>query len=151
MVRVPTSARCPMPNSQADRLVNHFCWATTRFAGAVLVVLFFFLPETSHLALLRRKAHFIRTKTGVMSYQAASELKRQTNLGAAVKETFFRPFELLFLDPIVFLMSLYLVRDETICCLPIAATLTQRSFILTLNQGSAIRTSIPLPRWVSPR
>ena len=74
------------------------------WTGVILTCLIF-VPETYHPVLHTRKATALRASTGNSAYQSASELAKRSNfLSTKIVQSLYRPFQLLFLEP----MSLYL-------------------------------------------
>ncbi|KAJ5716911.1 hypothetical protein N7488_002557 [Penicillium malachiteum] len=83
-------------------------WLLTGLSGAMLLVMYMFLPETYAPALLAKRAELLSKTTG-QTYQSALESSQTTismseKLGIALS----RPWILLFREPIVLLLALYL-------------------------------------------
>ncbi|KAA8645033.1 uncharacterized protein ATNIH1004_009244 [Aspergillus tanneri] len=73
------------------------------------ILLFFFLPETFSPNILYRRARRIRKITGNSNYMCEAEIELQAVRPQDVLfESLIRPFELCFLEPIIFLMNLYI-------------------------------------------
>ncbi|KUJ19116.1 MFS general substrate transporter [Mollisia scopiformis] len=67
-----------------------------------------FVPETYAPVLLSQKAAAMRKSTGNESYYSASEKTRASRpLSVALKESLYRPFQLLFLEPMCTLLCIY--------------------------------------------
>ncbi|KAI0782198.1 MFS general substrate transporter [Abortiporus biennis] len=81
-------------------------WINMIFAGAVCVPIAF-IPETFAPVLLKRRAAKLRIETGDPNIVTEQELFKQP-LGELLKEAFIRPFEMLFTEPILLLLSLYI-------------------------------------------
>lgn len=76
--------------------------------SGVLSVVFVFVPETYHPVLLSQKAAAIRKSTGNESYYSASERARASRpLSKVLVESLYRPFQLLFLEPMCTLLCIY--------------------------------------------
>lgn len=82
-------------------------WVTLIVAGVILILTILFLPETYAPMLLSWKAKHLRAVTGNDKYRSPLEL-RQDTLGQRVGAALTRPFGLLFREPIVMAMALYL-------------------------------------------
>lgn len=75
---------------------------------AINLICVIFTPETFHPVLLARKAEALRKSTGDTNYHSASELAMaQKTVASAILQSLYRPFQLLFLDPMCFLLCLY--------------------------------------------
>ncbi|KAL2851938.1 major facilitator superfamily domain-containing protein [Aspergillus pseudoustus] len=84
-------------------------WQLLWVSAFTLVVLFFFLPETYAPNILCRRARRIRRITGDSNYMSESEIElRQLDPKVVLFEALVRPFQLCFLEPVVFLMNLYI-------------------------------------------
>lgn len=77
------------------------------FSGTLTVVGFLLIPETYASVLLKRRAAALTKATG-KEYRIKSEAKEKQELGPLFKTALSRPWKLLFREPIVFLLSLYL-------------------------------------------
>ena len=67
-----------------------------------------FVPETFHPVLLARKAEAIRKRTGNPSYHSVSELARASRpLSQALRQSIYRPFQLLLLEPMCLSLCIY--------------------------------------------
>ncbi|KEF57997.1 uncharacterized protein A1O9_05920 [Exophiala aquamarina CBS 119918] len=80
-------------------------WLLSIVSGAICVVTFALMKESSALIILERKARRARKETG------NDKLRSKLHTGRASKELFMlailRPTKMLFMSPIVFLLSLY--------------------------------------------
>ncbi|WFD45017.1 hypothetical protein MPSI1_003693 [Malassezia psittaci] len=72
------------------------------------VILFFTLPETSGETILTRRARQLRKQTGCNLYRSRGELKdRQFTLFGLLLDTFYRPLELTFTEPVLLCSNVY--------------------------------------------
>ncbi|TVY78381.1 Efflux pump atB [Lachnellula suecica] len=77
------------------------------WTGIILICLLF-VPETYHPVLLHKKAAALRKSTGNSAYHSLSEDARASkSLSQALVVSLYRPFQLLFLDPMVLSLCLY--------------------------------------------
>ncbi|KAL2013984.1 hypothetical protein VTN00DRAFT_1509 [Thermoascus crustaceus] len=83
-------------------------------------------PETYHPVLLKWKAQHLRRLTGDKRYRAAIEV-RQTTFLYRLGHALYRPFLLLFREPIIILVALYL----TVIYIILSTFLTGYTFIFT--------------------
>ncbi|OJJ69763.1 hypothetical protein ASPBRDRAFT_56567 [Aspergillus brasiliensis CBS 101740] len=84
-------------------------WELLWVSGFTLVLLFFFLPETFAPNILSRRARRIRRIVNDQRYASESEIEiSQVASRDVLFESLVRPFVLCFLEPIVFLMNLYI-------------------------------------------
>ena len=82
-------------------------WITLIISGGVLIQIFLFQPETYAPILLKWKAAHLRALTGDDRYKAQVEIRGESfprRLGRAL----YRPFLLMFREPIIILVALYL-------------------------------------------
>jgi DHA1 family multidrug resistance protein-like MFS transporter len=78
-------------------------------SGFALIFLIFFLPETSANNILYRRTVRLRKLTGDDKLKCEPELEGETmKMMDIVKMTLIRPITLNFLEPIVFLLNLYI-------------------------------------------
>ena len=78
-------------------------------SGACLVVLFFFLPETSSANILYRRAVRLRKSTGNDKLKCQPEIDAENmSRNEIIMMVFIRPFSLSFGEPIVFFLNLYI-------------------------------------------
>jgi MFS family permease len=76
--------------------------------SGILSVVFIFVPETYHPVLLSQKAAAVRKSTGNELYYSASERARASRpLSKVLVESLYRPFQLLFLEPMCTLLCIY--------------------------------------------
>ncbi len=78
------------------------------FSGALWIAGSLFMPETYAPVLLRRRAERLSKITGKVYRSKADIEQGKTTLGEAFKTALSRPWILLFREPIVFLLSLYM-------------------------------------------
>ncbi|RAK78171.1 MFS transporter [Aspergillus fijiensis CBS 313.89] len=84
-------------------------WPLMWVSGFTLVVLFVGLPETYAPNILSRRAARVRKITGDADCVSESELElRRVSKKDLLFEALIRPFQLSFLEPIVFLLNLYI-------------------------------------------
>ncbi|KAK8055208.1 hypothetical protein PG993_000435 [Apiospora rasikravindrae] len=84
-------------------------WEIMWLSGATLILLIFFLPETSSANILYRRARRLRKLTGNDKLICEPELVGQEMTGKdVVSMILIRPFSLLFTEPIVFALDLYI-------------------------------------------
>ncbi|KAK5080229.1 GTPase-activating protein [Lithohypha guttulata] len=84
-------------------------WPLLWISALTLVLLFFFLPETYAPTILTSRAKRVRKLTKRFDYQAEAEIEIQhIDATRLIFEALVRPFQLTFLEPIVFLMDLYI-------------------------------------------
>ncbi len=76
------------------------------WSGAMLTSIFFFVPETYHPVLLRNKARKIRKETGDERWRAPME-KTNKSIPRTILLSLYRPFQLLFLEPMCFNLCLF--------------------------------------------
>ncbi|KAF5374844.1 hypothetical protein D9758_000398 [Tetrapyrgos nigripes] len=81
-------------------------WVLTMFAGACLVLIVFTVPETYKPILLQRLAAKKRKETGDDRYYAAIERISKT-YRQQIENILARPFKLLFLEPMMWLITIY--------------------------------------------
>lgn len=83
-------------------------WCLMWISGFALVVLFFFLPETSASTILHRRARRLRIRTGDPRYTTKAELEyKGLNKREVAKESLIRPFFITFMEPGVFFLNCY--------------------------------------------
>lgn len=88
---------------------------TRRWSFYILIIWSFlvfiaviFVPETFHPVLLAWKAEALRKSTGNSSYHSASELARASRpLSQALRQSIYRPFQLLLLEPMCLSLCIY--------------------------------------------
>ncbi|WQF81855.1 Putative major facilitator superfamily, MFS transporter superfamily [Colletotrichum destructivum] len=80
------------------------CW----FSAFILIVLIFFLPETSADNILYRRTMRLRRATGDLGFVCEAQLKADSMRGAEVlKVHLVRPFTLVLTEPTVFFVNMY--------------------------------------------
>ncbi|ODV90425.1 hypothetical protein CANCADRAFT_24563 [Tortispora caseinolytica NRRL Y-17796] len=89
----------------------HLNWRLLQIvAGAfqvlVLLLLLFVMKETYHPIVLKRKAFMLRQTTGNWAIHAPID-QHEINLHSLLTKTVMRPIEMLLVEPILFLTSLY--------------------------------------------
>ncbi|KAK2814053.1 hypothetical protein FQN50_000457 [Emmonsiellopsis sp. PD_5] len=82
-------------------------WIQLILSGAIWVLITFTVPETYTPTLLAKRAKKMREAEGNNRYVTEQDLDSRP-LGEKLRLFLFRPFQLLFLEPIVFLFSLYM-------------------------------------------
>ncbi|KDQ13833.1 hypothetical protein BOTBODRAFT_188299 [Botryobasidium botryosum FD-172 SS1] len=82
-------------------------WVLTIFAGVCLVGIFFTLPETYSPAILARMAAAKREQTGDIRYYAPIE-QAETTWKAQINNIVGRPFKILFTEPMLIAITLYM-------------------------------------------
>ena len=84
-------------------------WVMMIFAGSCTLLGFLFLPETFAPVLLARKAKRLRKANPEKNMDRYAESERVSwALGAVLERTIFRPFKMLFVEPILLLSTIYL-------------------------------------------
>ncbi|KAF9069463.1 major facilitator superfamily domain-containing protein [Rhodocollybia butyracea] len=90
---------------------NFIFWIMFIFAAVSTLLMFVFLPETYAPVLLQKKAKRLRKQaTTPEAKQAifAEHEKQDFNFGPLIHRTLFRPFQMLLLEPILVLVTIYL-------------------------------------------
>ncbi|KAI5307373.1 hypothetical protein KEM56_005226 [Ascosphaera pollenicola] len=82
-------------------------WLQLILAGTVWLQMTITVPETYTPSLLKKRAKKMRKETGNPKYVTEQELDSRP-MGEKLRIFLFRPFQLLFLEPIVFFISLYM-------------------------------------------
>ena len=88
-----------------------FVWVMafmTMFAGVMWLVLTFLVPETYGPVLLRRRAERLTKLTDKLYVSKIDLDQGRPELGKLLKVTLSRPWVLLFMEPIVLLLSIYI-------------------------------------------
>ena len=84
-------------------------WELLWLSGAALIVLFFFLPETSSANILYRRSRRLRKLTGRQDLKSEGEVESEHMTGKdIVMMSLIRPFDLTFTEPILFALNLYI-------------------------------------------
>jgi hypothetical protein len=71
------------------------------------IVITIWFPETYAPVLLRQRAERLSKATGHV-YRSEFEREKPLHIGSLMRKSLLRPWQLLFMEPIVFLLSLYL-------------------------------------------
>lgn len=82
-------------------------WIQLILSGFAYILIAFTVPETYAPTILARRARKMRETTGDDKFQSESDLDLRP-FGERMKEFILRPFQLLFTELIVFLISLYM-------------------------------------------
>lgn len=82
-------------------------WLQLILAGVSWFLITFTVPETYAPELLKRRAKKLRKAENDPAYVTEAELDSRP-LGEKLRIFFFRPFQLLFLEPIVLFISIYM-------------------------------------------
>ena len=84
-------------------------WQLIWISGFTFTLIFLFLPETFAPNILTRRAHRIRRITGNSNYLCEADIElKAVKPQTVLFEALVRPFQLCFLEPIVFFMNLYI-------------------------------------------
>lgn len=83
-------------------------WISLIIAGAVLVIVLLFQPETYSPTLLAVRAQRLRELTGDDRYQAAG-MASTHSIGSRMWTNLVRPFSMTYTEPIILVFSLYLI------------------------------------------
>ncbi|MCJ1322095.1 hypothetical protein MMC15_007440 [Xylographa vitiligo] len=88
---------------------NWTIWELMWLSGFSLLLLIFFLPETSSANILYRRARRLRILTGNQSLKCEPEIAGENMTGKEIAMiSLVRPFTLNFTEPMVFLLNLYI-------------------------------------------
>ncbi|KDQ13828.1 hypothetical protein BOTBODRAFT_361706 [Botryobasidium botryosum FD-172 SS1] len=82
-------------------------WVLTMFAGVCLVFIYFTLPETYGPIILAKKAARKREQTGDVRYYAPIE-RLSTTWKSRINNVLGRPFKILFTEPMLIAITLYM-------------------------------------------
>ncbi|KAL2819240.1 major facilitator superfamily domain-containing protein [Aspergillus granulosus] len=82
-------------------------WITLIASGSFGTIAWFIVPETYHPVLLQRRAARLRRETGNEALYAFLDNHKPT-LSEIVSKYLFRPIQMLFLEPILILITIYL-------------------------------------------
>ncbi|KAL4903260.1 hypothetical protein BDW74DRAFT_169141 [Aspergillus multicolor] len=82
-------------------------WITLIASGSFGTIAWFVVPETYHPVLLKRRAAKLRKETGNQDLYAFLDHHKPT-FGDIVRKYLFRPVQMLILEPILILITLYL-------------------------------------------
>ncbi|OJZ91262.1 hypothetical protein ASPFODRAFT_41665 [Aspergillus luchuensis CBS 106.47] len=83
-------------------------WISLIIAGAVLIFVAIFQPETYGPLLLQWRAKHLRDETGDCRYQV-DEYASASSLGRRLLVNVYRPFQMTYTEPIILVFSFYLV------------------------------------------
>lgn len=112
-------------------LVQHNSWRWAFWylliqAGAVLCLLLILFPETSHQAILMKKARSLRRRTGNPNIVAPGDIQLKTQSTRQVlKDIFWKPIEITVREPVLALIDLHLGLQYALMylffeCIPIS-------------------------------
>lgn len=82
-------------------------WIQLILSGAAWILITFTVPETYTPSLLAKRAKKMRKETGDDKYVTEEDLDKRP-FSERISIFLLRPFQLLFLEPIVFFISLYM-------------------------------------------
>ncbi|PYI00263.1 MFS general substrate transporter [Aspergillus sclerotiicarbonarius CBS 121057] len=83
-------------------------WETVWMSAPILVLMFFFLPETFPDTILLRRAQRLRRITGNNKLLSQSEInQKQLTVTAVAMEALYRPFQIVVLDPAILFVNVY--------------------------------------------
>lgn len=92
-------------------------WELLWLSGFALIALIFFLPETSSANILYRRSRRLRKLSGRSDLKCEPELQGEQMTGKDIAlMTLVRPFSLNFLEPILFLLNLYIALIYGLLC-----------------------------------
>ncbi|KAF2170624.1 hypothetical protein M409DRAFT_64294 [Zasmidium cellare ATCC 36951] len=83
-------------------------WITLCMAGALLILMVLFMPETCAPVILAWKAKALRSATGNVNFVGPLEAAGATSLGQKLAQALSRPFLILFTEPLVIAFTGYL-------------------------------------------
>ncbi|KAJ5885384.1 Major facilitator superfamily domain general substrate transporter [Penicillium taxi] len=84
-------------------------WSTSILDAVIAIVGIFFLRETYAPKILLNRARTLRKETGDNSYETEVEIQNKSkSLGQRLGDAFVRPFRLLFTQPIIIVLALYM-------------------------------------------
>ncbi|GEQ67883.1 hypothetical protein JCM33374_g1549 [Metschnikowia sp. JCM 33374] len=84
-------------------------WFVCIASGTLFVVLSFFFPESYGQTILYRKAERLRALTGNNKITSEGHMNNESKtVRMVLVETFWRPFEVMVLEPVVLLINIYL-------------------------------------------
>jgi MFS family permease len=105
-------------------------WIQLIIAGAIYVLMVLTVPETYAPTILLKRARRLRKETGDSTYVTEQELDSRP-LAERLQVYIFRPFQLLFTEIIVFLVTLYMSVLYGLLYMFFIAYVTCSSFIST--------------------
>ncbi|CAI7673691.1 unnamed protein product [Penicillium manginii] len=82
-------------------------WITMIPASFFGIIAFLVLPETYHPVILQRRASHLRKSTGIWAYRSRLDEKTPT-FSEILTKYIFRPMQMLFLEPILVCMTIYI-------------------------------------------
>ncbi|CRG84185.1 putative transporter C36,02c [Talaromyces islandicus] len=82
-------------------------WITLIAAGTFMIIAFIVVPETYAPVILQQRAARLRVETKNWAYHAALD-ENPPKMGDIVTRYLLRPFQMLFLEPILLLVTIYL-------------------------------------------
>ncbi|KAJ8591494.1 MFS general substrate transporter [Rhizopogon salebrosus TDB-379] len=82
-------------------------WILTFFSGICWLLIVFTIPETYAPVLLVKKAKEVRKRTGDERYHAAMEIQN-LSFAQRIESILARPFKILFTEPMMFAITLYM-------------------------------------------
>lgn len=107
-------------------------WVMFAFAAACWILVALLLPETFRPVLLMRKAQRLRAEGDAKAW--APQERLDWSAGSVAKRTLMRPFQILFMEPILVLITIYLSivygEHETSATLLLCLTLLHPSGLL---------------------
>lgn len=84
-------------------------WFVAITSGTLFLTFGFLLPESSTKALLYRKAERLRRVTGDSRFTSEGHLENESmTVLETLRDTFWRPFEIMAFEPVVLLINIYL-------------------------------------------
>ncbi|GAA5870316.1 hypothetical protein JCM3774_004639 [Rhodotorula dairenensis] len=83
-------------------------WVLTIFAGACGIGIIFLLPETYLPVLMAAEAKRLRKETGDNRYHADLDKKQATGVKAVLERTVLKPFIMLFEEPMLAVITMYM-------------------------------------------
>ncbi|GAM88198.1 hypothetical protein ANO11243_062290 [Dothideomycetidae sp. 11243] len=84
-------------------------WELLWLSGPVFIVMFLALPETNPSNILLRRAQRLRKLTGNQNLKSKSEIEQASlTVGAVATEALVRPVQLIFLDPVIAYVDIYI-------------------------------------------
>ncbi|KAG2492295.1 hypothetical protein HYH03_009535 [Edaphochlamys debaryana] len=86
---------------------RYVMWVMTAFTGVVLLAGALWFPETYAPVLLRQRAHKLSALTGQV-YRSKYDAKGEVHVAQLLATSLVRPWQLLFREPIVFMLSIYI-------------------------------------------
>jgi MFS family permease len=103
-------------------------WILAMFAGFCFFLAVFLVPETYAPVLLVKKAQTIRETTGDERFTAALE-RQSTHWRARLRTVLGRPFKIMFLEPLLLVLTLYM--SVSAHC-PFAGTAADNTYLVCI-------------------